>query len=86
MIHEDFEGNVRRVTWGDLRDMSNRLATVLVAHGVQRGDRVAMLLPPAPETAAAFIGGAGGEPGRATAWGCSERCGTACPGHTGARP
>ena len=29
---------------------------MLVAHGVQRGDRVAMLLPPTPETAAAFFG------------------------------
>ena len=35
---------------------SNRFANVLVAHGVRRGDRVAMLLPPTPETAAAFFG------------------------------
>ncbi len=56
MIHEDFGGNVRRVSWGELQDMSNRFANVLVAHGVQRGDRVAMLLPPTPETAAAFFG------------------------------
>jgi len=55
MIHEDFAGNVRRVTWGELQDASNRLANVLSAHGVQRGDRVAMLLPPTPETAAAFF-------------------------------
>src|SRR2546423_14250732 len=53
MIHEDFRGNVRRVSWGELQDASNRFANVLVAHGVQRGDRVAMLLPPTPETAAA---------------------------------
>jgi acetyl-CoA synthetase len=56
MIHEDFEGNVRRLTWGELQDAANRFANVLVAHGVQRGDRVAMLLPPTPETAAAFFG------------------------------
>jgi acetyl-CoA synthetase len=56
MIHEDFEGRVRRVTWGELQDDSNRLANVLVAHGVEPGDRVAMLLPPTPETAAAFFG------------------------------
>src|SRR5437763_9538413 len=56
MIHEDFRGNVRRVSWGELQDASNRFANVLVAHGVQRGDRVAMLLPPTPETAAAFFG------------------------------
>jgi acetyl-CoA synthetase len=56
MIHEDPARNVRRVTWGELQDNANRFANVLVAHGVQPGDRVAMLLPPTPETAAAFIG------------------------------
>jgi acetyl-CoA synthetase len=56
MIHEDFDGNVRRLNWGELQDSANRFANVLVAHGVQRGDRVAMLLPPTPETAAAFFG------------------------------
>ena len=56
MIHEDFDGNVRRLTWGEIQDAANRFANVLVAHGVQPGDRVAMLLPPTPETAAAFFG------------------------------
>src|ERR1700733_12058526 len=56
MIHEDFAGNVRRLQWGELQDLSNQFANVLVAHGVQPGDRVAMLLPPTPQTAAAFFG------------------------------
>jgi acetyl-CoA synthetase len=56
MIHEDPDGNVREVTWGELQDLANRFANVLVAHGVVPGDRVAMLLPPTPETAAAFLG------------------------------
>jgi acetyl-CoA synthetase len=56
MIHEDFEGNVREVRWGELQELSNRFANVLRAHGVVKGDRVAMLLPPTPETAAAFLG------------------------------
>jgi acetyl-CoA synthetase len=56
MIHEDFQGRVRHVEWGELQDTSNRFANVLSAHGVVKGDRVAMLLPPTPETAAAFIG------------------------------
>jgi acetyl-CoA synthetase len=56
MIHEDFRGNVREVRWGELQELSNRFANVLRAHGVERGDRVAMLLPPTPETAAAFFG------------------------------
>ena len=56
MIHEDVEGNVREVHWGELQELSNRFANVLRAHGVEQGDRVAMLLPPTPETAAAFFG------------------------------
>jgi len=56
MIHEDFEGNVREVRWGELQENANRFANVLRAHGVEQGDRVAMLLPPTPETAAAFFG------------------------------
>jgi acetyl-CoA synthetase len=56
MLHEDPAGNVRNVSWGELQDLSNAFANVLVAHGVEPGDRVAMLLPPTPETAAAFIG------------------------------
>jgi acetyl-CoA synthetase len=56
MVHEDFAGNVRRAAWGELQDNSRRFANVLARHGVEKGDRVAMLLPPTPETAAAFFG------------------------------
>ncbi|HEY2201324.1 MAG TPA: AMP-binding protein, partial [Solirubrobacteraceae bacterium] len=56
MIHEDYTGRVRHLSWGELQDMSNQFANVLAAHGVVPGDRVAMLLPPTPETAAAFFG------------------------------
>ncbi len=56
MIHEDPEGAVREVHWGELQDMSDRFARLLTERGVQRGDRVAMLLPATPETAAAFLG------------------------------
>src|SRR4051795_5527049 len=56
MVHEDPDGNVREARWGELQELSNRFANVLRAHGVERGDRVAMLLPPTPETAAAFFG------------------------------
>src|ERR687893_438 len=56
MIHEDPRGRVREVRWGELQELSNRFANVLRAHGVEKGDRVAMLLPPTPETAAAFFG------------------------------
>src|SRR5918997_2176080 len=56
MIHEDPDGAVREVTWGELQDLSNRFANLLRERGVEPGDRVAMLLPATPETAAAFIG------------------------------
>src|SRR3954462_11879405 len=55
MIHEDPQGNVREVLWGELQENTNRFANVLAARGVTKGDRVAMLLPPTPETAAAFL-------------------------------
>ena len=37
MIHEDFEGTVREVRWGELQEHANRFANVLRAHGVERG-------------------------------------------------
>ncbi len=51
----DDAGAVRDVGFGELRDQSNRLANCLVADGVAPGDRVAILLPQAPETAFAHI-------------------------------
>ncbi|MEA2242235.1 MAG: acetyl-CoA synthetase, partial [Solirubrobacteraceae bacterium] len=56
MIHEDPDRAVRDVTWGELQDMSDRFARLLRERGVERGDRVAMLLPSTPETAGAFLG------------------------------
>src|SRR5829696_7060249 len=56
MIWEDWRGTERRVSWGELQDASNRVAHALAAHGVERGDRVATLLPSLPETAAVFLG------------------------------
>jgi acetyl-CoA synthetase len=55
MIHEHFTGALREVSWGELQDLSNRYAHLLAAHGVQRSDRVAVVLPPTPETAAIFF-------------------------------
>jgi acetyl-CoA synthetase len=55
MVHEHFDGTVREVVWGELQDRSNQLANVLAGLGVQPGDRVAVVLPPTPETAAVFF-------------------------------
>src|SRR4051812_41864327 len=56
MVWGDWRGNERRVTFGELQELSNRFANVLEALGVERGDRVATLLPSLPETAAVFLG------------------------------
>ena len=49
------DGREDAITFGCLRETSNRLANVLRAQGIARGDRVAILLPQAPEVAAAHI-------------------------------
>jgi acetyl-CoA synthetase len=56
MVFEDFRGTQREVGWGEMRDLADRAANVLVDHGVQRGDRVAVCAPASPETAAMFLG------------------------------
>ena len=45
----------RDYSYGELRDWSNRLANLYRELGVARGDRVAVLVPQAPETAVAHI-------------------------------
>src|SRR5437764_8689978 len=56
MLWEDWRGNERRVEWGELQSLANRAANVLAAHGVRRGDRVAVVAPATAETAAVFLG------------------------------
>ena len=51
----DASGQAQEVSYGRLRETSNRLANVFAAHGVGAGDRVAILLPQAPEVAAIHI-------------------------------
>jgi acetyl-CoA synthetase len=55
MIHERHDGVVREVHWGELQGLANRAANLLASLGVGRGDRVAVVLPPTPETAAVFF-------------------------------
>jgi acetyl-CoA synthetase len=56
MVWESFDGSLRELTWGELQELANQAAHTLAAHGVGRGDRVAVVLPPTPETAAIFFG------------------------------
>src|SRR5664280_3712227 len=55
ILHVRPDGGEDAITYGALRETSNRLANVLRAHGVARGDRVAILLPQAPEVVAAHV-------------------------------
>lgn len=55
LVHVRPDGRHEEITYGALRDTSNRLANALRARGIARGDRVAILLPQAPEVAAAHI-------------------------------
>ncbi|MGZ5853019.1 MAG: AMP-binding protein [Xanthobacteraceae bacterium] len=55
IVHQHAGGAINHITYGWLRATSNRLANTLQAHGIARGDRVAILLPQAPEVAAIHI-------------------------------
>ena len=55
IVHQHADGRCEAVSYGALRELSNRLANTLRAHGIGRGDRVALLLPQMPEVAAVHI-------------------------------
>ena len=55
LIHVTPDGRSEDMSYGWLREKSNRLANTLRAHGIGRGDRVAILLPQSPEVAAIHI-------------------------------
>jgi len=55
LIYED-EGRVATLSFDELKRASNRLATMLAAHGIGPGERVGILLPQRPETAIAHLG------------------------------
>src|SRR3979490_2864252 len=55
MVHEHHDGLVRELHWGELQSLANRAANLLAEVGVERGDRVAVVLPATPEAAAVFF-------------------------------
>ena len=55
MYWEDEDGARAACTFFDLAQAANRLANALAAHGIGRGDKVALLLPQRPETAIAHF-------------------------------
>ncbi|HEY5701655.1 MAG TPA: acyl-CoA synthetase [Gammaproteobacteria bacterium] len=52
---ENAAGDEQRLTFGELRSLSNRLANALREVGVEKGERVAIVLPQRAETAIAHI-------------------------------
>ncbi|MBW2004546.1 MAG: AMP-binding protein [Deltaproteobacteria bacterium] len=55
LIYQDEKGHVQQYTFWELRRLSNRFANGLQAQGIERGDRVGILLPQSPETAISHI-------------------------------
>ena len=51
----DEPGDYRSLSYRDLKHLVARIANVLLAHGVRRGDRVAVYLPMIPELAATML-------------------------------
>lgn len=49
------DGKEQRYTFRDLKIRSNQLANTLMAHGIEKGDRIGILLPQCPETLISHI-------------------------------
>ena len=55
LVHIGQDGAVRNYSFGELLDLSNQVGNLLLSHGLERGDRIGILLPQAPETALGHI-------------------------------
>ena len=55
LIHKPPIGECIEYTFAEIRRLSNQTANLMLSAGVSRGDRVAVLLPQAPETAIAHV-------------------------------
>ena len=55
LIYEDEKGQIKKYTFWDLMQLSNRLANGLKASGIGLGDRIGILLPQCPESALSHI-------------------------------
>ncbi len=51
----DADDHAQDVSFGELKDLSNRIANLLTRDGLTKGDRIGVLLPQALETAASHI-------------------------------
>ena len=55
LIYVDEQHRAKNYSFDDIRKLSNRIANVLLAHGLVRGDRIGVLLPQMPETAISHL-------------------------------
>jgi acetyl-CoA synthetase len=55
LIYFDERGREHRYTFGEVRDLANKLANALTALAIRRTERVAILLPQCPETAITHV-------------------------------
>jgi acetoacetyl-CoA synthetase len=55
IVHASELRPLAEVSWGELRDLTARIAAGLRSVGVERGDRVVAYMPNIPEAAAAFL-------------------------------
>lgn len=56
LIWEDFQGNQKRYTYGDLRDRSDRIARFLTTLGIRPEERVCLFMDRIPELYIGFLG------------------------------
>jgi len=55
LIYLDHDEREHKVTYWELKNRSNQFANGLSHHGIGKGDRLAILMPPSPETLIAHI-------------------------------
>ena len=55
LVYEHESGQVERYSFARMAQLSNQLANGLIANGLERGDRIGILLPQRPETAISHI-------------------------------
>lgn len=55
LVFAEENGSSRNFSFAELKAQSNRFANLFASHGLERGDRVGILLPQSPETAFAHI-------------------------------
>ena len=55
LIYLDQDEKEHKITYWELKNLSNRFSNGLSHHGIGKGDRLAILMPPSPETLIAHI-------------------------------